>query len=204
MAGFTQAAVADALAHNQQNHPFTDVGSAITPTAGALWANITMHHAFVEAGDNVNPGSFFVQINLGATDESWTSVAQFAVVDEASIVTEQLTATEPAGETVLAVSSTTGFAAEDYIYVQDASVEVNSEWQQIQQIVTNTSIDILTPGLETQKDTLDFIWSDAETFTMRLELSGIARWRVVYMNEGVTAMNTAWWVRYIEVTGFGT
>ena len=202
MAGFTQAAVADAIAHNQQNHPFTDVGSAITPTAGALWANITMYHAFVEAGDNVNPGSFFIQTNLGTTDESWANVAEFTVTDEGSITSEQLTATEPAGETVLAVPSTVGFAATDEIYIQDASVVANSEWQQIQEIVTNTSINILTPGLETQKDTLDFIRSDAETFTFRLELSGIARWRVVYMNEGVTAMNTAWWVRFIEVTGF--
>lgn len=199
MANFTQAAVADAIAHAEGTHPYTTVGSAITPTGGALWAIIHLHHAFIEAGANTNPASFYVQTNLGTTDESWSTVAQFPVTN-ATTVEEDMTATEAAGETVLAVASTTGFAAEDYIYIEDNTTAANSEWQQIQEIVSNTSIDILSPGLETGKDSADRIWSDAETFTMQLDLSGLSRWRVVYQNEGATAMDTAIWVRYIEVT----
>ena len=189
------------MAHVETSNAATVVGSAITPTAGALWAVIHMHHGFVEAGANTNPQSFFVQTNLGATgsDESWSTVAQFTVTD-ATVVTENMTATEPAGETVLAVADVAGFAAGDYIYIEDNTTAADSEWQQVQEVVGSTSIDIMSPGLETGKDSADRIWSDAGTFTMTLDLSGVARWRVLYMNEGGTALNTAIWVRYIEVT----
>ena len=157
-----------------------------------------MHHGFIEAGANTNPASFFVQTNLGATgsDESWSTVAQFTVTD-ATVVTENMTATEAAGETVLAVADVAGFAATDYIYIEDNTTAADSEWQQIQEVVGSTSIDIMSPGLETGKDNADRIWSDAETFTMVLDLSGVGRWRVVYMNQGGTAMNKAIWVRFI-------
>ena len=200
MADFTQQPIADALAHNQQNHPFTDVGSAITPEDGALWALIHMHHAFVETGDNADPASFFIQTNLGLTDESWVTKGQFTVVDESAVVDEAMLATEPAGETALLVTSAGGFAATDYIYIQDGSVETDSEWHQIQETNGTPEIIILSPGLETGKDSSDVIFSHAQSFEMTLDLSGVARWRVVYMNEGSAARNTAWWVRYIEVT----
>ena len=203
MADFTQAAVAYAIAHAECTHPYTTVGSAIGVTGGELWALIHMHHAFIEAGANTNPASFFVQTNLAATgnDESWTTVAQFTVTD-ATVVEEDMTATEAAGETVLTVVSTTGFAAGDYIYIEDNTTVANSEWQQVQQLDSvGTDITIMSPGLETGKDSADRIWSDAETFTMTLDLSGVARWRVIYMNEGGTAMDTAIWVRHITVTG---
>ena len=53
------------------------------------------------------------------------------------------------------------------------------------------------------KDTSDNIYSQAETFTMRLDLSGVARWRVIYLNEGGTSVDSAIWVRHIEVSSFG-
>jgi len=160
-----------------------------------------MHHAFREEGANTNPQSFFVQTNLAATgsDESWATVAQFTATDTTTFE-ELLDNTEAAGVTELAVTLTAGFAAGDYIYIRDASVVADGEWQQIQEIATDSTIDIMSPGLETGKDSSDTIYSDAETFTMTLDLSGVARWRVIYMNEGGTAMTTAIWVRYIEVT----
>ena len=174
-------------------------GSRIAPTSGALWAQIHMHHGFIEEGANATPASFFVQTNLGITNESWTTVAQFTVTDATTFI-ENMDETEASGVVVLAVSSTTGFAANDYIYIQDASVVADGEWHQIDVIVSNTSINLVS-GLVTGKDTADNIFSDAETFTMQLDLSGVARWRVIYKNEGSgPAMNTAIWVRYIEVT----
>ncbi len=199
MADFTQAAVADAIAHQHVTNAESVYGSSLTPTDGALWAVIHMHHGFFEAGANATPASFFVQTNLGITNESWTTVAQFTVTD-ATVVIENMDDTEASGEVVLAVTSTTDFAANDYIYIQDASVPADGEWHQIDVIVSNTSINLVS-GLVTGKDTADNIFSHAETFTMTLDLSGVARWRVIYKNEGSgPAMNTAIWVRYIEVT----
>jgi hypothetical protein len=198
MADFTQAAIADALAHQEVTHPNSVYGSSITPTAGALWAQIHMHHGFIEAGANTNPASFYIQTNLGTSKESWVTVAQFTATS-ATVVLENLTATEPIDETVLAVASTTGFAANDYIYVHDVNTAANSEWHQVDKIVSNTSIDIIG-GLVVAKDTSDNVYSDAENFSMLLDLSGAVRWRVNYKSEGSSAMNTAIWVRYIEVT----
>ena len=199
MADFTQASVADAISHQEVSHANSVYGSSITPTTGALWAVIHMHHALIEVGDNANPQSFYVQTNLGTTNESWTTVAQFTATDDSTIVTEAMTATEASGEVSLAVASTTDFLANDYIYIQDTTTPANSEWHQIDKITGTPSIDI-TAGLVTGKDNADIIWSHAETFTMTLDLSGVARWRVIYKSEGAAAMNSAIWVRYIEVT----
>ena len=200
MAVFQRQTVADVIAHQEITHPDSVYGSSLTPQAGALWTEIAMHHAFIEAGANTNPASFYVQTNLEATGENWVNKAQFTVTNNTT-VTEAMTATEPIGETVMAVASTTGFAANDYIYLQDTVSDTDSEWHQIDKIVVGVSID-LTEGLVVQKDSSDVIWSDAENFAYRLDLSGVARWRVIYKNEGATAMNTAIWVRHIEVKAF--
>ena len=202
MAVFSQAAVADAIAHTESTHPWSSFAGDIVPTTGALWAYITMHHAYVEAATNTNPPSFYVQINLGTTDESWTTVAQFTCTDTDPVL-ENLTATEPVGEKVMTVADTTGFAATDYIYIDDVGTPANSEWHQIQELnLVGTDI-ALTAGLVTEKDTSDNIYSQAETFTMTLDLSGVVSWRVIYLNEGGTAPDSAIWVRYIEVKSIG-
>lgn len=158
-----------------------------------------MHHAYVEVATPTNPPSFYIQVNLGTTDESWVTVAQFTA-SNAAVVVENLTATEPAAETVMTVVSTTGFVAGDYIYIDDVGTPANSEWHQVQQLDSVGTDITLTAGLVTEKDTSDNIYSEAETFTMRLDLSGVARWRVIYLNEGGTSVDSAIWVRYIEVT----
>jgi len=198
MADFTQAGVTDAIAHTHVTHPNSVYGSPITPTGGALWAQVHMHHGFFEAGANTNPASFYVQTALGTTGEEWTTVAQFTVTD-ATVVDEVMTGAESAGEVLLAVAATAGFAANDYVYITDVTADTDDEWHQVDIIDANTSID-LTEGLVNTKASGDTIFSDAEHFSMQLDLSGVARWRVIYKNEGATAMDTAVWVRYIEVT----
>lgn len=202
MADFTQASAGlrDAITHQAITNPNSVYGSSLTPVSGAMWAKIHMHHAFIEAASNANPGSFYVQTNLGTTNENWVTEAQFPVFN-GTPVTEALTATEPATEKVLAVASTTGFAADDYIYVQDAGTEADSEWHQLDKIAAGVSLD-LVDGLVTGKDSSDFAWSNAENFPYRLDLSGVVRWRVTYKAEGSTGANVAIWVQYIEVTDF--
>ena len=99
-----------------------------------------------------------------------------------------MTATEPVGETVLAVGSTTGFAANDILYIQDASVVADGEWNRCQEIVTGTSID-LVDGLTTQKDSSDVIWNDADKFVCSLDLIAIGRIRVIFQHEGSAGCN---------------
>lgn len=203
MAVYTNAAVADAVAHQHVTHPNSVYGADITPNSGALAALIAISHGFTEATANTNPGSFYVQISLEGADveDAWVTVAQFTVTN-ATPADEALDAQEPAGEAVMAVTLTAGFAAGDVIYITDSTGDNNSEWHQIDKIVTDTSID-LVDDLDFQKEIGDNIFSDAEHFAFTLDLKGVAKWRVIYKAEGGTGANVAIRARYKEVSSFG-
>ncbi len=175
------------LAHQVATHPVTIVGSDIA-TLTKRSVTIFMYHGYVEAAADTNPGKFKVQIRPdagdGSVDEHWITVAEF-VVKGTTPDTEAMTATEPATETVLAVAATAGFAAEDLLYIQDAGTLADSEWGECQEIVTNTSID-LVDGLTTQKDSSDVIWNDASKFVCALDLNANESFRVIWSHEGGT------------------
>lgn len=180
----------DVLAHQAAVHPTTIVGSAIdcrTKRAAVLF----LYHAYVEATADTNPGSFLVQVRPDAGDgsvlEHWVTVAEFTAKGTTPD-TEAMTATEPAGETVLACASTTGFAVRDLLYIQDAGTLADSEWAELKTFVSNTSINLID-GLTAQKDSSDVIWNDASKFVIALDLNGIESFRVVWTHEGATGAN---------------
>lgn len=199
MADFTVSSVFDLIAHQHVTHPNSVYGSA-RPATDMLFARIAIHHGFIEAGANTNPGSFYIQTRLEAAVDQWVTAFKITATD-ATIVTEALTATEPIGEKVLACASTTGFAANDYIYVTDVTGDTDDEWHQLDKIVTDTTLDIID-GLRAAKASGDDAFSDAQHWEYLLDLAGVAEYRVFYKHEGGTGMNSAIWVRGIEVTDF--
>jgi hypothetical protein len=180
----------EVLAHQAATHPTTIVGSAIdcrTKRAATIW----MWHAYVEATADTNPGHFEVQVRPDAGDgsatEHWVSVLKL-YAKGTTPDSEAMTATEPIGETVLAVASTTGFVTEDLLYIQDTGTLADSEWGECRKVVSNTSID-LVDGLTTQKDSSDVIWNDASMFVVRLDLTSVESFRVIWHHEGATGAN---------------
>lgn len=178
------------LTHQAAAHPITIVGSAIdcrTKRAATLF----LYHAYVEATADTNPGKFLVQTRPDAGDgsagEHWITVAEFSARGTTPD-TEAMTATEPPTETVLAVASTTGFVAEDLLYIEDTGTLTDSEWNLCQEVVASTSINLLD-GLTNQKDSSDVIWNDASKFVCALDLNGVESFRVVWMHEGATGAN---------------
>ena len=173
------------LAHQVATHPVTIVGSAIDCRT-KFSATIFMYHGYIEAAADTNPGKFKVQTRPdsgeGAVNEHWTTVAEYTAKGTTPD-TEAMTATEPAAETVLACASTTGIVAEDLLYIQDTTTLADSEWAECQEVVTNTSVNIMD-GLTTQKDNADVIWNDASRFECSLNLEGIESFRVVWSHEG--------------------
>lgn len=186
-----------ALAHQAVTHPNTVVGSALDVST-KLAASIILFHASVEAAANTNPGKFLVQISGAASgNEDWGTVAEFdATISTAD--TEAMTVTESASETALAVAATAGFAANDKLYIQDASVVADGEWARCREIVTDTTID-LVDGLTNAKDSSDVIWNDADIFTCQLDLTAVGRVRVVFQHEGAAGANCH--VKGMMVTG---
>lgn len=173
------------LAHTAITHPDTVKGSA--QTGGRFNVTITMYHASVEATANTNSGSFLVQVSTASSgDEDWTTIAQFtATVSTAD--TEAMTATEPIGETAMAVAATAGFVATDNLYIQNTTL-ADSEWSLCQEIVTNTSIN-LVDGLTTQQTNTSVIWNDADRFVCQFDARSVSRYRVVFLHEGATGAN---------------
>lgn len=171
-----------ALAHQAVAHPATVVGSALDVST-KLAMTLALFHASVEAAANTNPGKFLVQVSGAASgNEDWATIYEFdATISTAD--TEAMTATEPIGETALAVAATAGFAANDVLYIQDAGTVADGEWARCREIATDATIDIVD-GLTNQKDAADFIWNDADIFVCELELTSKARVRVIFQHEG--------------------
>jgi hypothetical protein len=179
-----------ALAHQTAVHPVTIVGSAIncsTKRAVVLY----LYHGYIEATADTNPGKFKVQVRpddgAGSGTEHWITVVELAAKGTTPD-TEAMTATEPVGETALACASTTGFLADDLLYIQDTGTLADSEWAECREIVTNTTVD-LVDGLTVQKDSADVIWNDASKFVVALDLNGIESYRVIWSHEGATGAN---------------
>ncbi len=187
MANLTKTQGIAVLAHQAVTHPGTVVGSA-QGVSTHLAATIVCFHAPIEATANINPGSFFIDMSPSSSgDEDWVPVAQFTPTTVAA-VTEALTATEAAGVKVLAVTLTTGFAAGDRVYIIDAGTLVDSEWGKLEQIVTDTSLDLID-GLTTGKDSSDAVWTQAEVFVAQINLEAIGRVRVYFQHEGAVGAN---------------
>lgn len=196
-ATYSKTAGTAILAHQAVTHPDTVAGSA-QDVSTALAATIIMFHALVEATANTNAGSFLVQVSgSDSGNEDWATVAQFTA-NSTTADTEAMTATEPAGETVLAVASTTGFVAGDLLYIQDAGTVADGEWARCQEIVTDTSINLID-GLTNAKDSSDVIWNDANVFVAQLDLIAVTRVRVVFQHEGATGANVH--VKALMITG---
>ena len=181
----------EVLAHQAATHPVTIVGSAIDCRT-KIAATLFIYHAYVEATADTNFGKFMVQVRPDAGDgsvlEHWITVAELVPVG-GTADTEAMTATEPAGETVLACASTTGFAVGDELYIQDTTTLADSEWGTLASFVTNTSITLID-GLTTQKDSADVIWNDARKWVVPLDLTSIESFRVVWTHGGTTGANS--------------
>lgn len=175
-----------ALAHQAVTHPATVVGSTLDVST-KLAMSVVLFHASVEAAANTNPGKFLVQASGAASgNEDWVTIAEVdATISTAD--TEAMTATEPVGETALAVAATAGFAANDVLYIQNTTVG-NGEWARCREIVTNTTID-LVDGLTNEQTSSSVLWNDADIWIVPLDLPAIGRVRVVFQSEGATSVN---------------
>ena len=197
MASITKTQGIAILAHQAVTHPNTVVGSSQDVTT-KLAATILLFHASIEATSNTNAGKFLIQVSGSSSgNEDWVTVYEFAAT-VSTADTQALTATEPIAETVLAVASTTGFVADDLLYIQDTGTLANSEWNRCQEIVTNTSISIID-GLTNAKDSSDVIWNDCDKFVCQLDLTSIGRIRAVFQHEGATGANCH--IKGLMVTG---
>lgn len=185
-----QTPYVDILAHQSVVHPTTVIGSGVNCT-GKRGVTLFLYHGYVEAAGDVNFGKFIVQVRPNAGDsnvqEDWVDLVPLPAKGTTPD-TEAMTATEPVGETVLACASTSGFAVEDEIYIQNAAVVASGEWNKLRSIQTNTSLTMVN-GITNPQDATSIIWNDASKYIVKMELESIQSFRVIWTHEGATGAN---------------
>lgn len=187
MSDFTQAAHT-LLTHALLTHPANIIGTPQS-VASYLMGDIYVWVANIEVTANVTGvGVFILGTYNPSGDEDWFVLREFLGTVTAA-ETEAMTATEAAGETVMAVGSTTNLVVGGTIYLQDASVLGDGEWAQIVAVVTNTSVTLMH-GLGTGKDASDFIWSQAQRFHHHIaNAGGLSRVAVAIVHQAGTGSN---------------
>ncbi len=96
------------LAHQTAVHPAKIVGTPIDVSTKRA-VRVFLYHGYVEATADTNPGSFLVQLRYDTHAspgvlENWVTVVEVLAAGTTPD-TEAMTATEPAGETSLAVAN---------------------------------------------------------------------------------------------------
>lgn len=179
------------ITHQHVTNPATVVGSAVD-TLTSIRATVFLFHGFTDAATaNTDPQKWLIQGSAQTSgNEDWITLKTVNITFAGTITTEALTATEAAGVKVLAVADEAEYVSGDGVYILDAGTATDSEWALVEQVVVNTSVDIID-GLTTGKDSSDFLFDNPQTEVVYIELEGINRIRIVYMNEGATAANTA-------------
>ena len=185
------------LDHQNVTHPATIVGDFVAIDK-AIEAVVHFYHAIREAAANTNSGEFWLQLSAAATAAA--AVDDFDTVGPFTTSTTQPAnealndaAGEPAGETQLAVTFVTGFAAKDKLYIEDLDAVGQSEWRYLQEVSTHL---VIVDGLTYAKAQNDMIWNGAEWWSMLLMVAPYNWMRCVYCHEGSTGADTAIKVTY--------
>lgn len=152
--------------------------SSVVDTANKLGATIFIHFG----RESVTAAGAGVNIRIEGSSRSslnghWYPLATFTT-GFAACETEPLTATEPAGETVIAVASTTNLTAGDLIFIFNTTIG-SSEWHRIKSISGGASVTIEDGLLFEQTAAASDIFDGAEMFVAQLDLTSISRLRVV-------------------------
>lgn len=189
MADYTKTAARTLIAHQAVTHPGFVLGSEVDVSA-LIAAGIFLYHGYTEAVANTNPGTFYIQGSpLAAGDDEWMDIVSFTANTDTP-ADETLGGTEAIGSKSMGVAATAGFTAGDLIYIHDVGTEADSEWHRVQEIITNTSIELID-GLEVAKDVSDHIYGSAQAWFHMLDLAPLMRVRCLFMHEGTTGANVA-------------
>lgn len=185
MADITQSATpVSLLDHQEITHAGNVLGTA-ADVSSWLSALITVWLANIETTANATAVSVKIQgSQVASGDAEWFDLVTFTGSTTAA-ETEVLTATEPVGETVLAMASTTNLAVGDIVYIKDDTSVATSEWHEIVAVAANTSITI-ADGLAVEKVADDDVYDQASRFVCPINCEGLKRIRVVVIHQAAT------------------
>jgi hypothetical protein len=171
------------------NHASTQKSVEID-VAGMDRMSIHLNHAFVEVQVNTNPGGFFIQGSPHESDgisNDWWDIAEYTV-SNGTALTEPVNATEPVGETAIAMAADPGLNVMAIVYIQNTATIAQGEWHRVQS-VTATVLTLLDALRFEQTNADSIIWSSAEKFVAEFSVAAFKRIRVVYNHQGAVGPN---------------
>jgi hypothetical protein len=183
MSDYTQSATQTLLAHQEITHPANVVGTAIDCSTW-LSCQVCAWLANIETTANATGAAFIIQGSIEASGNDWVDLVRFTGSTTAA-ETEVLTATEPIGETVMAMASTTNLAVGDIIYIKDDTSVGDSEWHEIVAVATNTSVTLMD-GLAVEKVANDDVYDQAQRFSALVLCDGLKRLRACVVHQAAT------------------
>lgn len=189
------------LAHAALTHPGSKVSDAAISVAGDIGAKIYLFHANVEVTANATGVRYLVQITPDSSGDKHWQTEDTLITDTVAAVTEALTATEPVGEVVLAVASTTGISIHDEIYIVNTTL-ANSEWAEVDDVITDTSVTILHGLTTEQTAAASDIWTQAERQGTYVNLTGVNRLRGSVVHRATTGSNIQFYMTALRFTDF--
>lgn len=172
--------------------------------SGMFSLKIHIQHALTTDATAQDNGAFIIQVasETGASNEDWHDVMPPLPMVTGTPNTEALTATEPIGETVIAVASTTGLYTNDgarWMLLKDNTLAV-SEMIYVVSAVSNTSVTILD-GLTAEHTSADVLWDIAASRSYYVDVYQEDRLRIVIDNSlDAGGPQVTWRIRYSEVT----
>jgi hypothetical protein len=140
--------------------------------------------ANIETTANATGVGFIIQGSIETTGNDWVDIHRFTGSTTAA-ETEVLTATEPIGETVMALASTTNLLVGSLIYIKDDTSVATSEWHEIVAVATNTSITLMD-GVLVAKVADDDVYTQAQKFTLAVDCAGFKRLRACVIHQAAT------------------
>lgn len=114
---------------------------------------------------------------------NWHTITQFTSALGSSVGSQAVGAAgAAAGQKVIPMTSTTGFAVGDMIFIQNATL-ANSEFHRITVVTTNTSITI-EDNLQNAQPSTSTVYDQAESYYALIDTSSIKRLRIVVDGSG--------------------
>ena len=183
MADYTQSATQSLLAHQEVALNANVVGSAIDCST---WLAMQVAYLIgkVETTANATGPACIIQGSIEASGNDWFDIMRFTGSTTAA-VTQAMTATEPIGETSLAIAATASFLVGSFIYIKDETSVETSEWGEVVKVTTDTSVTVMD-GLLVEKVANDDLYTQAQRFSCLIDCSGLKRIRACFVHQSAT------------------
>ncbi len=209
MSDVTQAAYTLA-APQLHTHNTLDVSQTQTEVDVRTFVSgqVYVYHANIEVTANDTGVEYLIQgrWSTGATvNEDWITLINFQTGTTAAALAE-IAGAEAAGQTSIDVDAdpTAAFTRGVEVYLEDTTVLANGEWGRCSHSVTGTPHTVnLVDGLTNAKGSADNIYTQAETFSGILDLSGISYVRLLMLHTAIsTGSNIHFKAEMVAFTDF--